>query len=75
MKNKLPSIAIVYYWVGNVIMACSIFAIVILLAMKVIMKEMIYISDILILIGFALIGYAMRKVNQNKVEQEDKKNE
>lgn len=72
-SRELPSINMIYYWVGNVILSCSIFAIMILLVMKFIAKETIYVSDILILTGFALIGYAMRRVNQKKILQEDNK--
>lgn len=77
-EKRLPSKERVLSWAGWLIMGCSVVSVVVLLVMKFILKEEAYLSDILIMTGFAFIGYAMAagfKRTLNQKIQEENKNE
>lgn len=74
-KKELISVSAIFRWTGRIIMGCSIFAIMVLLVMRIVENEKIYLTDVLIFIGYALIGFAMSYWNRKKSQQEDGENE
>jgi len=71
--TEFPKKETVLKWTGWIICGCSALAVVILLAIRFILKQEVYLSDILIFAGISLIGYVMALGYGKK--QEDSKNE